>query len=268
MDLSQAKHAFITGGASGIGLGIADALARRGVPVTIADIDREELEARVAERAGKVRGQLLDVRDRQAWATAKAEAEAALGSVDILVNNAGIGPEGQELADSDPVAVERILAINVMGVFNGVFAFAGEMRAQQRGHIVNTGSMAGLSSARVPRIGSYSASKFAVVALTEALREEMEPHGVGVSCLCPGLVASNFSRTTHKLGGRTRPLDFEKDPRVPPLKAGMDPAQVGEITAEGISRNQAYIITHPDGWPDVAVRMRALEAAFAEAAGR
>jgi NAD(P)-dependent dehydrogenase (short-subunit alcohol dehydrogenase family) len=265
MDLSQARHAFITGGASGIGLAIADALARRGIPITIADVDQEGLDSVIAERQGKPRGQCLDVRDRRGWAAAKAEAEAALGPVDILVNNAGIGPDGRELADAAPESFDRILGINLVGVFNGVSAFASDMRARQKGHIVNTGSMSGLSSQRAPGIGGYTVSKFGVVALTEVLRDEMAPYEVGVSALCPGLVASNLRRTTRRLSEGVPASSAGRRRTSPVRKAGMDAADVGEMTVEGIAKNQAYIITHRDGWPDVEARMRALEAAFLQA---
>src|SRR5687768_8942493 len=113
MDLAQARHAFITGGASGIGLAIADALAARGVSVTIADVNGESLAAVLAERGEGFRGQLLDVRDRAGWARAKAEAEAAFGPVDILVNNAGVPGVGDHLAVLDPELFDQVIAINL-----------------------------------------------------------------------------------------------------------------------------------------------------------
>jgi NAD(P)-dependent dehydrogenase (short-subunit alcohol dehydrogenase family) len=262
MDLSQAKHAFITGGASGIGLGIADALAKRGVPVTIVDIDEESVRAIVADRKGRLRSQVLDVRDRAAWAAAKAEAETALGPVDILVANAGIGPEGKELVDADPECFDRLMAINVGGIFNAISAFGADMRARMRGHIVITGSVAGLAVPNIPRLGSYAAAKSAVVALGEALRPEMAPHGIGVSTLCPGMVASNLGRNTARMGGRPQPLTIETRAGAPVFGPAMDPAEVGEITALGIERNDAYIVTHPQEWAEVANRWRELEAAF------
>ena len=146
MDLSQAKHAFITGGASGLGLGIADALARRGVAVTIADINEDSLKEVLATRGNQFRGVRLDTRDRENWQKAKAEAEAAFGPVDILVNNAGISPNGREFADMDPESFDRILAINLVGIVNGIFAFGADMRERGNGHIVNTSSQAGLTA--------------------------------------------------------------------------------------------------------------------------
>jgi NAD(P)-dependent dehydrogenase (short-subunit alcohol dehydrogenase family) len=269
MDLARARHAFITGGASGIGLGIADALIARGVPVTIADIDAASIDRMLGDRAGaSLRGQVFDVRDRTAWRAAKAEAEAALGPVDILIANAGIGPDGNALADADPEAFDRLMAINVGGMFNAIQAFAGDMRAARRGHIVITGSMAGLAAPEIAGIGGYTISKFAVNALGEVLRREMAEHGVGVSTLCPGMVASNLGRNTARMGGRSRALDVGGKARPSAALVAMDPADVGEITVQGIAGNQAYIITHPREWPDIAARFHALEAAFGGGEGR
>jgi NAD(P)-dependent dehydrogenase (short-subunit alcohol dehydrogenase family) len=255
MDLTTAKHAFITGGASGLGLGIADALAARGIGVTIADLDGEAIDAVVAARGGTLRGQVLDVRDRAAWASAKTEAEAALGPVDILVNNAGIAPDGREFADMDPASFDRIVGINLFGVFNGVSAFAADFRARGRGHIVNTSSMAGLSSP-FPGLGAYAVSKFGVVALSEGLRKEMAPHGVGVSVLCPGFVTTNLAETTLKAGGVIRDSG-----RVMPQSA-VTSADVGAMVLGGIERDLLYILSHADRWEDVEKRQDAIRDAF------
>jgi NAD(P)-dependent dehydrogenase (short-subunit alcohol dehydrogenase family) len=264
MDMSTARHAFITGGASGIGLGIADALLKRGISVTITDVDEDGLEAVVAARPG-ARGQVLDVRDRAAWSIAKAQAEAAFGPVDILVANAGIGPDGELLADARPESFDLIMAINVGGVFNAISAFAGDMRARGSGHIVITASVTGLVTGQVPRIGTYTASKFAIVALGEGLRTEMAPHGVGVSTLCPGLVTSNLGRNSTRLGMPARKAQRETGGGAGAAHVGMDPAEVGEITIDGIARDLPYIITHPEGWPEVEARWRALAGAFSVA---
>jgi NAD(P)-dependent dehydrogenase (short-subunit alcohol dehydrogenase family) len=256
MDLSTARHAFVTGGASGIGLGIAEALARRGVGVTIADIDRPALDA---ASAGRFQAVALDVRDRAAWTEGKAQAERALGPVDILVNNAGIGPDGQDLADMDPASFDRIIAINLTGVFNGVSAFAAGMRACGAGHIVNTASEAGLMTIG-GGLGGYTVAKFGVVALSEILRIELAPHGVGVSVLCPGLVATNLRATTAKLGSTVRQGSNAG-------LAVMQPATAGEIVANGIARNLSHIITHPEDWPMVEMRMKVVREAFVAAEG-
>lgn len=257
MDIKSAKHAFITGGASGIGLGIADALASRGIFVTIADINNEALNRVLADRTEKFRGQLLDTRNREAWAQAGLEAEAAFGPVDILVNNAGIAPDGREFADMDPASFDRIVGINLTGVFNGVSTFAAAMRERKAGHIVNTASLAGICQAR-QGLGAYAVSKFGVVALSECLRIEMEPHGVGVSVLCPGMVATNLPENTLRLGGDLR--DSRSNSNI--MASGLSPADLAEQVIDAIELNSLYIISHTDSWPSVEKRLEDLREAF------
>jgi NAD(P)-dependent dehydrogenase (short-subunit alcohol dehydrogenase family) len=239
MDISTARHALITGGASGIGLGIADALVARGIAVTIADIDAPEMAQVLASRAGKLHGVPLDVRDRAGWARAKAEAEAALGPVDLLFNNAGIMPDGKQLSDMPPESFDRVIAINLTGVFNGISAFGQAFRDARRGHIVNTASMSGMAADH-PGLGSYSPSKFAVIAMSEVLRKEMAPYGVGVSVLCPGYTATNLPRSTMRVGGEI------VDPSVSVLESEVKPHHVAAMVLRGIEANRLYIITHPE----------------------
>ena len=222
MKISDANHAFITGGASGIGLGIADALSERGIAVTIADINSDNLDSALGARAGRFHALRLDTRDRDGWAKARAEAEGRFGPVDILVNNAGIAPDGLELADMPPESFDRVIAINLTGVFNGISAFGQSFREAGRGHIVNTASMSGMVMDG-PGIGSYGPSKAGVVAISEVLRMEMEPYGVGVSVLCPSYVATNLMANTISAGGSLR------DPSVSLLAAEMKPPEVGEL---------------------------------------
>ncbi|PXW25145.1 UNVERIFIED_CONTAM: NADP-dependent 3-hydroxy acid dehydrogenase YdfG [Williamsia faeni] len=261
MDLSAARHAFVTGGASGIGLGIADALARHGISVTIADINEESLDAVIGSRGSGYLGVALDVRDREAWKVAKARAETAFGSVDILVNNAGIGFNGCDVVDMDPATFDMLIAIDLIGVFNGVACFGSEMRARGGAHIVNTASVMGLISGTGGR-SAYSAAKSAVVALSEGMRSEMEPHNVGVSVLCPGLVTSNLDQNTATLGGHVREniqgkdIDHGRGTRA----HGMDPATAGDQVARGIAHNLPYIITHPHYLGNIETRMDAIRA--------
>lgn len=254
MNPSEAKHAFITGGASGIGLGVAEALADLGVAVTLADIDEDALAAAAAKRPRHFFAQALDTRDRTAWAAAKARAEAKFGPVDILMNNAGIAPNQSEFADMDADSFDRIIAINLTGVFNGVSAFAADLRARKRGHIVNTSSMAGLYGGAA-KMGAYAAAKFGVVALSETLRVEMAPHGVGVSVLCPGLVKTNLGASTAKLTGK--PLPTMEMPA-----SEVSTADVARAVLSAITENKPYIITHKQYWSKVAERVDALQEAF------
>lgn len=255
MDLGEARHAFVTGGASGIGLAIACALADRGLCVTIADVNEENLAAAAAPEVRDFGRQLLDVRDRQGWLAAKAQAERRFGPVDILVNNAGIATDGKAFIDMAPESFDRIVAINLTGIYNGIWALGGDMAARRRGHIVITSSEVGLVTC-YPGIGAYSAAKFGVTALGEILRAEMAAHDVGVSVLFPGHIKTNLSANTRRLGGDVRP-----DPgHVPGCE--VTPSRVGQMVAEGIERNAAYIFTHASIWPAVETRMEALREAF------
>lgn len=235
MQLSAANHAFISGGASGIGLGIGDALAKRGVRVTLADVNAEALAAVLCARGGQFQGVALDVRNREQWQAAKAQAEAAFGPVDVVINNAGIAPDGCEFADSLPESFERIIGINLMGVYNGVHCFAAQLRAAGGGYILNMASMAGIS-VPPPGTGAYTTSKFAIVGLTEALRDEMAAHGVGVSVMCPGLVTTDLAANTARIGGMVRALTRAMPP-------GLDAAVAGEMAVRGIERGNFYILT-------------------------
>jgi len=253
MQLSAAKHAFITGGASGMGLGMAEALLRRGIAVTIADINAQALAAVVGTRAG-LHGVVLDVCDRGNWAQAKKDAEQKFGPVDILVNNAGVPPDGKKFVDLDPVVFDRLVAVDFTGVLNGILAFAGDMQARGAGHIVNNASMVGLTSG-IPGMGAYAAAKAAVVSMSESLRVEMAPHGVGVSVLCPGAVATPFTRSEIREGfapsGGGRP-DVKR----------IDVSVVADCVLRGIESDEPYIVTHPEHVASIEQRASAIREAF------
>jgi NAD(P)-dependent dehydrogenase (short-subunit alcohol dehydrogenase family) len=267
MKLETARHAFITGGASGIGLAVGKALAEKGVQVTIADVNAEGIEEVVAAQGGAFRGVVLDVRDRAGWARAKAEAEADFGPVDILFNNAGISSFGIELADMDPEVFDRLIAVDLTGVFNGISAFAADMRARGHGHIISTSSMSGICAPSNGIGGSYAAAKFAVVGLAETLRLELAPHGVGVSILCPGMTETGIAQNSVALGGGVRmpaPREVAEGQLPPPGPFEHGTAdELAVVTLRGIENNSAYIIAHGRGWwPLAQSRHEALEQAF------
>lgn len=249
MDPATASHAFITGGASGIGLGLAEALAALGVRVTIADFNAETLGAEVAASGGKLRGQLLDVRDRDSWARAKTEAEAALGPVDLLFNNAGVPGSGDHLADIAPEQFEDVIAVNLIGVFNGIHAFGAGMRERGMGHIVNTSSMQGMATDG-PGVGAYGSAKAGVIAISEVLAREMAPHGVGVSVYCPGMTWTPMVAAA--LGRRGTGEGLPTSLSVTPMEV----AVAAQIVLRGIAAGRLYIVTHP-------ARMAAVEARYA-----
>jgi NAD(P)-dependent dehydrogenase (short-subunit alcohol dehydrogenase family) len=253
MIIEECRHAFVTGGASGIGLGVAEALAERGIAVTIADVDTETAAGAEASRPDRFFAVSLDVRDRAAWRSAKAAAEGRFGPIDILVNNAGVSFDGLEIVDTPPEAFEQVLAINLTGVFNGVAVVGPDLRERRRGHIVNTASVMGLLPG-LSGMGAYSASKSAVVALSEALRAEMKPYGVGVSVLCPGLVTSNLRANTVKLGGVIRNAQRAAAARPTEMSA----RAAGEIVVHGVANDLPYLLTHPEHLDRAAQRVEVI----------
>jgi len=256
MDITGESHAFVTGGASGIGLAIGDALAAAGARVTLADIDGDALAGVLAARDGaRFRGAVLDTRDRAGWARAADAAEAAFGPVDVLVNNAGISPDSTHLADMTDESWDRMIAINLTGVRNGIAALAGRMRERGRGHVVNTASMAGIATPR-PGTGGYSAAKAGVVMLSDVLRAEMGGV-VGVTALCPGLVFTNLGDTSFKLGATKQGGSMLGYP------GGIEAEAVGAMVLAAIRADAPYCMTHADRRCDVAPRVEAILGAFA-----
>lgn len=254
MERIDGRVALVTGAASGIGLAIAKALLAEGARVALADIDEAELDRAVGALGESALPITLDVTDRDAWAAAQARVEARFGPVDILVNNAGIGPDGYRLDEMSPEGFDRVIRINLTGVFNGVHMFAAGMRARGAGHIVNVASMAGLTAS--PRLGAYTAAKFGVVGLTEVLRAELAPAGVGASVLCPGLVTTRLAETTLAAGSA------RKDMPTSLSGSGIDPSHVGAAVVAAIRADRLYIVTHGEYRDTVAGRMAAMVGAF------
>lgn len=248
------RTAFITGGGGGIGGGMAEAFVEAGMQVVLADVDLGFAEAKAAELGTAARAIQLDVVSLDSWA----EAKAAVGDVDILCNNAGISTPFQSLLDTSPETFSRVMAINLTGVYNGIRTFAPAMKARGSGHIVNTSSMNGL----LPHgpFGAYCASKFAVLGLSDSLRQELEPFGVGVSVLFPGLTRSRMAMSMRDLAG----MDEE---RFAAIEANMmDPLWMGRAVLHAIESNNAYIITHPDHRETLEQRHATIMAAFGESA--
>ena len=241
--------AVVTGGATGIGLGIARAAVRGGATTVLIGRRRERLDEAVAElraEGGYAHAIVADVTEVVALEGAAAEVEARWGRLDLLVNNAGIGGS-QRVADASPEVWDRMLAVNLRGVTHGIHAFLPLLRRTGRGgHIVNTASMAGL----LPIVaGVYSATKAAVVALSEALALELRDEGIGVSAFCPGPTHSEISGTRSDRG--------EGD--IPPY---LPADEVGERVLAGVRRGDLFILTHPEFASGVADRHRAIEGAF------
>lgn len=250
------KTAFITGGASGIGLGMAKAFAAAGMQVAIADIRKDHLDEAMDYFKGtgkRIHPMILDVADRAAMARAASEAEEVFGPVHVLCNNAGINI----ICPLDQAGFEDwdwLINVNLGGVINGLVAFIPRFKAHgQGGHIVNTSSIAGIVAG--PGSGIYSATKFAIRGLSESLRYDLAPYNIGVSVLCPGTVATNLHQSEENRPERYEAMadDAVRERRSVTgtlfkqvLPTGMAPEEVGEKVLRGIRSNDFYILPHPE----------------------
>ena len=271
MEDVQDKVAFITGGASGIGLGMARAFVAGGMRVVMADIREDHVSAALTrfESAGqrdRVHGLTLDVTDRTGYARAADDAERVFGRIDILCNNAGIGLIGP-LAKCQWGDWDWGIQVMITGVINGIQTILPRIRARREGgHVVNTSSMTGILT--IPNASIYAMAKSAMVGLSEAMRGELAAENIGVSAFCPGPVQSSIGET-----GRTRPAQFagansgfgelertlEQRP-VSPL--WMDALECGERVLAGIRHNDMYIFTQREFREPMEERCRAIMAAF------
>ena len=255
------KTAFITGGGAGIGLALAKVFARAGMNVVIADLHRDHLDEATAEleRDGaKVLAIPLDVADRAAWVDAANAAERRFGNVHLLCNNAGVNII-RPMDEATFEDVDWLMSVNLGGVFNGLLTFIPRMKAHgEGGHIVNTSSVAGIITG--PGTAIYSATKFAIRGLSDALRYDLAPHRIGVSVLCPGTVSTRLYESEDNRQDRfqgkvddtvlaQRAGTGELFRRVLPL--GMDPMMVAERTLKCVRENRFYILSHVEVDQDI-----------------
>ena len=244
MDDFKDKVAVVTGGGSGIGRGICHALAEAGANVVVADID-EESAGKVSEEIGGkgVRGVAVatDVTRTESVTALASTTLKEMGGVDVVCNNAGVYLGG-EMADTTEDDWRFVLSVNLDGVFRVGQAFSKILREQGRGgHIVNTASIGGFMSHGAAV--AYAASKFGVVAYSAALRQDLAPHGIGVSTLCPGPIRTSLAGSDRlrepgeQKGGKSQALwEF--------IREGMEAEEIGPIVLAGIRDNAAYIYTH------------------------
>lgn len=268
------KTAFITGAASGIGLGVATRLAQAGVKVMMCDIERDVLEKAKAELQRTNADVDAVVADVSLKSELQAAADATLaryGEVHIVHNNAGVGGGGTYGAWSD-AGWNWTIGVNLMAVVWGVEIFGPLIeRHGQGGHIVNTASIAGLISGSG---NAYNVTKYGVVALSEGLRVELAPRGIGVSVLCPGFIRTQIIDSVRNLPGRFA----EARPTPPPpgqpaiaswlgnvrerVASGIDPLYVGELVREGIEGDWPYIFTDNEFEPAIEARFNNIKAGF------
>jgi NAD(P)-dependent dehydrogenase (short-subunit alcohol dehydrogenase family) len=266
------KVAFVTGAASGIGLGISRALARAGAKVMLCDIE----EAALAHAVEGLKPTNAEVASVKADVSLKDELRSAadatielFGTVNILVNNAGVGGGGPYGHWSDD-AWDWTTGVNLMAVVWGVEIFGPLIeKSGGPGHIVSTASMAGLlSHSSTP----YNVTKYGVVALSEGLRADLAPRGIGVSVLCPGFIRTHIAQSHRNLPERyDRSLqtrlaeglqsDFGKMASAR-IETGIDPDYFGELVREGIEGDWPYIFTDTEFEPRVDARFAAIKQGF------
>ena len=273
------KTAFVTGAASGIGLGIAGALAQAGAKVMLCDIE----QAALADAVAGLRRTNADVEGVRADVSLKSELKAAADAtiarydkVHILVNNAGVGGGGSYEAWTDS-GWDWTLGVNLMAVIWGVEIFGPLIeRHREGGHIVSTASIAGLVS--YPATIPYNVSKYGVVALSEGLRADLAARGIGVSVLCPGFIRTEIMNSVRNLPERfARPSEaglaamrFSDMFKLMQdrVSHGIDPSYVGELVREGIEEDWPYIFTDPEFEPLVDARFAAIKQGFDRIRGR
>jgi NAD(P)-dependent dehydrogenase (short-subunit alcohol dehydrogenase family) len=263
------KVAFVTGAASGIGLGIAEALAQAGVKVMMADIEQDALDrevARLAATNADVAGVRADVSLKDELQRAADATIERFGKVHILVNNAGVGGGGTYGEWSD-ASWDWVIGVNLMSV---VWEKQGE-----GGQIVSTASMAGLVAAVAP---GYNVTKYGVVALSEGLRPTLATKGIGVSVLCPGFIRTRIMESARAIPERLVGQIALPDPTALPnefavmatqaIQNGIDPLYVGELVVEGIEGDWPYIFTDNNFEAGVDLRFAAIKAGFDKIRGR
>ena len=274
------KAAFVTGGASGIGFALGRAFAEAGMNVMLADVEADALAVAVRSLQGfgqGIRGVACDVADLASVERAAEASYEAFGNVHVVCNNAGVAG-GSGIDDISLDTWRWVLDVNLMGVLHGVRTFLPHIRAHgEGGHIVNTASMAGLNSGL--GLSPYSASKFAVVNISEGLSKQVAPLGIGVTVLCPGFVRTRISDS-----GRNRPGRYGPAPAPDPAspagrlaaqpadlgRLGLDPVNVAAQVLTAIREDELYVFTHAGAeWrSELKERFDAILSAMDEAAAR
>lgn len=250
------RVAVVTGGASGIGLGMACAFAAEGMKLVLADVEAEALEQAAEHLAGDgadVIGVPCDVSKVESIEALRDRTLSQFGAVHVLCNNAGVGGSGADALWEAPLDEwSWVMGVNLMGVVYGVRSFVPAMIEQgEPGHVVNTASMAGLTHGA----GIYGVTKHAVVALSEALFGQLQGQGlpIGVSVLCPGWVRTRIMESERNRPEAPRPAPSERATQFEMIRkmmegfvqGGLDPLNVGRLVVESIRERRFYVLTHP-----------------------
>ena len=263
MDSFRDRVAVVTGGGSGIGRALAEAFAREGARVVVADVEESAATA-VADgirgRGGEALAARLDVTDLGQVQALADRAFADFGAVHVLCNNAGVALHGA-LQDATHRDWEWVLGVNLWGVIHGLEAFLPRMIAQgQPGHVVNTASMAGLIASQ--GLGVYNASKYAVVGISETLVKDLRPHNIGVSVLCPLGVATRILQSARNRPAQLRNEREGTDSAVELIGKYLDTYTVASMVLAAVRANRLYVITHDESLDPLRRRFQRLEQAI------
>ena len=269
------KTAVISGGAEGIGFSVARAMGKQGMNVVLGDIDAQQLEIaqeKLQSEGIEVLAVKMDVTDLAQWQNVADKAIERFGKVHMLVNNAGVGSKPGTIEQTDDKDWRWVLDVNLMGVVYGTQTMVPLMKQHgEGGWLINVASMAGMMG--IPMAGTYTATKVAVVGMSESWYTELKPHNIQVSVLCPA-----FVKTRINLSSRNKPeeLKSEKensqhvaassaiaDHMQKVIDNGLAPEIVGARVVEALNNKELYIFTHPNYRKVVQKRFKAIDDAFA-----
>ena len=272
----QGKTAVISGGAGGIGLALAKELGRRGMRIVIGDIEKSQLlaaEQQLEELDIEVLACELDVTDFAQWQRLVEQATERFGKLHMLINNAGVGGIPGSIEKTDHKTWQWVVDVNLMGVVFGTQALTPALKSHgEGGWIINVASMAGMGG--VPYSGAYSATKAAVVSLTEGWAVELKSHNIAVSVLCPAFVKTRIHESMRNI------QDKYKNPALSApdgksgsgmfnagalVEAGIDPTILANRVCEALESGQTYIFTHPNYRQAIQARSAAIDSAFKDA---
>lgn len=270
MENVRGKTAFVTGAGSGIGLGMARTFARNGMNVVLCDIRRDGLDdalAQVNALGAQAIAVEADVSVREQVESAAAQAFDVFGKVHVLCSNAGVSMHGVPIEKLPLKDWDWVIGVNMYGVIHGFQTFIPHMRAHgEEAHIVNTASIGGFRMQPGWDTGPYSMTKYAVVALSEALEQDLEGSNIGISVLAPAAVNTGIFNS-----GRARPQRMggafqrrESEQFAPLLQDGLAPDQLGERVLRAIRKGEFYIFTHNWAKPLLDERHQRIQAAFEE----
>jgi NAD(P)-dependent dehydrogenase (short-subunit alcohol dehydrogenase family) len=273
------KTAIISGGAEGIGFSVAQAVGKQGMNVVIGDIDADQLKQAKASLEAQGIAVLtvqMDVSKQDHWKALAEQAKTRFGKIHMLLNNAGVTGTPGAIEQTDDKDWRWVLDVNLMGVIYGAEAIIPLMKEHgEGGWVINVASMAGMMG--VPYAGAYTATKFAVVSVSESWHAELKPDNIQVSVLCPAFVKTRINqshRNKHSEYKQEEQVDIESSENLSELAghlqkvvdAGLAPEIVGERVVEAISAGELYIFTHPNYRKVMQARFKAIDDAFERSA--